>query len=153
MSVFPTPDESKLILYARYHFMVHDIAGDSLLYHYAFGPGAGYLAITPNGRYAFFTNPSTPIEEQGATYDTVFDIEANNVVGNMETDQFLDTLVRLYFGVGPMVVTPDNRWLVAHNGPFPSQLLLFDLEKMEMVDFHHYGDNHCFTGLTVQQWR
>ena len=147
--IIPTPDESKLLAHQRYFFQVYDARTDSILFEDAYWPGVGYLAMTPNGRLAFYTNPSTPWWEKGTTHVTVFDIEANRILTTMGTDAFLDTLEPLTFGVGRMVVTPDMRWLVAQYGPAAHQLLLFDLRTMEMVYFHAFH-GHGMINTTVQ---
>jgi len=148
-----TPDGRKLIQYLRFGFRVFDLFGDSTLFEEWFSPGEGFLAMTPNGRYAFYSNPSTPLGGIGTTSFKVFDIRNNRVLLEAETDSFARAHGSPYglgFGVGRMAVTPDNRWLFAHNTYPGSQYLLFDIAKMRLVDFHRFGDNHWFSNPAVQ---
>jgi len=151
MHVRLTPAQDKLIFYARYHFGVYDVAADSTIMDIQLWPGKGNLGMTLDGKYAFFSNPSTPFLEQGTTDLYVFDIEANQIADTIVIDDFLDSIgARATYGVGRMAFTPDGRWMVAHNAQEPFELYLFDLQKMALVDFHRFSNN-WFSNITVQQ--
>jgi len=152
--MIPTPDSNKLLLCLLWHFLSYDIARDSVLFDITVWPGLGYLGMTPDGRYGFFGNPSTPFGELGTTDLYVFDVRANRICDTMHIDHILDSLQVWAAGVGEMVVTPDNRWLVAIDAPLgPHVLILYDLFKREAVYLHDFGANHWFGNITVQQMR
>jgi len=152
--VRPTPDGSKLLLNLLWHFVVYDIAGDTILTDIELWPGQGNLEITPDGKYAFFSNPSTMLGERGTTDLYVFDVLVNSVVDTLDLDVLGDSISLFIFGIGEMAVTPDGRWLAAHDSPSGTDLFLYDLSLPEAVFHHDFGSNHCFLGISTvkQEW-
>jgi len=154
MHIAPTPDGSKLLLYLRYFLAVYDIALDSLVFNVGYYPGAGYLGMTVDGRYGFFSNPTTQLWEMGTTDLYVFDVVANQISDTIVIDDYLDSLgYGVGWGIGRMIFTPDGRWMIATNAYEPAQVFLFDLATMSFADFHEFGNNHWFGGIGVQQMK
>ena len=159
--VVPSLDESKWFLYLQFNtfthaFEVYDVLEDSIIFREFLSPGYGQIAITPNGKYVFYTNAC-----RDGTYFpqvlgfTVFDVDANRVDHVVSDNDF-------FTGsnwIGPplsMAVTPDSRWLVMLGGCSIAQgvLYLYDIQRGQLVhrEFDEGGWN-IFTGLTVQNAR
>lgn len=152
--VVPTPREDRLILYLYRHFSSYDMVGDSILFDAFVWPGVGQLAMTLNGRYAFFGNPSSQHMERGTTDLFVFDVYANSICDTIHIEDLLDSLGIYSPGVGQMVVTPDNRWLVAVEASgWTSLLILYDLSRREAVYLCDFSANYEFSGISVQHRR
>jgi hypothetical protein len=122
--VIPTPDESKLLLYKNvgsgtFAFEVYEKALDSIIFRDLFRPGYGTLAMTPDGRYAFYTSPGSIL--MGA-YPLlgfkVFDIRANAIDTVIEDPDFFGNREYPYWLAPPttLAVTPDSRWLGSVGG-------------------------------------
>ncbi len=156
MQLVPTPDESKWLLYLIsggdiYAFEVYDVQADSIVFAQDFCGGPGQIAIMPNGKYAFYGNPAS-FHSPGSSDLMVFDIESNRIDEVVNTEAFIDSLTPYYFPVGSMVVTPDNRWLIAQDGVTAHSVLLYDIEQRELVDYHTLGFSNVELGnLTVQK--
>jgi len=109
--------------------------------------------MTPDGRYAFYGNPGTlspgPLPDSSFT---VFDIEANAIDREVPIQRRINGVEAPWpYAIGEMVVTPDNRWLVATDGVGAHQLLLYDLRKQRWADYHDFGShNVALARLTVQ---
>jgi hypothetical protein len=154
VQVEPTPREDRLIFKLYRHLLSYDMVGDSILYDVFFLPGQGRLALTPNGRYAFFSNPSTQHMEPGTTDLFVFDVRANSICDTIHIKDILDSLGIYTPGVGRMVVTPDNRWLVAVGASgWTSLLILYDLSRREAVYLRDFGANCEFLIMSLQHRR
>ncbi|MEW5994237.1 MAG: hypothetical protein AB1744_07565 [Candidatus Zixiibacteriota bacterium] len=156
--VVPSPDESKWFLYWRLGtwtsaFEAYDVLKDSVIFREILVPGYGQIAITPNGKYVFYTNAC-----RDGTYFpqvlgfTVFDVDANKVDRLVSDNDFFTGTN----WIGPplsMVVTPDGCWLVMLGGCTIAQgvLYLYDIQKRELVhrEFDEGGWN-VFTNLSVQ---
>jgi hypothetical protein len=152
--VIPTPDNTRLLAYLLHRFVVYDICQDSVVHETAVWPGTGQLAMTPDGTYGFFSNPSTPLGELGTADVYAFDVQANRICDTFHIDDLLDSLQVITMGVGQMVVTPDGRWLVALDAPFgPHVLILYDLSRGEAVYLHDFGLNYDLGGISVQQMK
>ena len=152
LKIAPMSHDTRLLAYLLHRFVVYDTLLDSILFEAGIWPGQGSLAMTPNGRHAFFSNPTTTHGEPGTNDVYVFDTRANRVCDTFHIDEMIDSLGILMPGVGNMVVTPDNRWLVAHDSGFgPNVLILYDLTLGEAVYMHDFGNNHWFMNLSVQQ--
>jgi DNA-binding beta-propeller fold protein YncE len=154
--VVPTPDEKKLLLLVYgplfpIAFAVYDIAADSIVHEHGVYGGTHYIAVTPDGRYAFHGNPSGSPDGYGRSEIVVFDIPANRVDRVVRTDFFIDSVTPPIFEVGSMAITPDGRWLAALTAPAPYALLLFDIQQMSPVDYWIPDPaNKWFRPLSVQ---
>ena len=158
MQIVPTVDESRWLLYLiagtyLYAFEVYDVLADSIVFAQGLSPGVGKIAIMPNGKYAFYGNPGSILMGPPAPSEfTVFDIKNNRIDEVVNTEAFIDSLTPYYFPVGSMVVTPDNRWLIAQDAVPPHSVLLYDIENRELVDYHTLGLSNVELGnLTVQK--
>ena len=148
--VMPNGSLLLLCISANSAAYLYDPATDSLV---TLGDEAwygSYLTMTPDGRYLF---PSTPYNPMGPGLTTldVFDLSANEPAYSIDIKSHLDPLgEQLLVGVGRMAVTPDGRWLVAHGALSSAQIMLFDLEKKDIVDYRNLGWNHEFLNIAVQ---
>jgi len=64
IGVIPSYDEERWFVYLygagfRSFFKVYDVETDSIIFSEFITPGAGYMALTPDGKYLFYTNPGT----------------------------------------------------------------------------------------------
>jgi hypothetical protein len=120
--VIPTPDESKLLLYKNmgsgvFAFEVFEKASDSIIFRDIFTPGYGTLAMTPDGRYAFYTSPGSIFMESPPLLGfKVFDIRANAIDTVIEDPDFFREISDdgQGFWMAPpalLAVSPDSRWL------------------------------------------
>jgi hypothetical protein len=159
--VVPSIDETKWFLYLNVPsiwtcaFQVYDVAMDTVIFREVLVPGAGDVAITPDGHTAFYTNPGRSITDPIAPPGfTIFDVDANMIDTVVEDIEFF-TGSTWMASPNQIVVTPDGRWLVILGGSLAQFVLyLFDIEKGELVfreDFN-FGDGggHVFTNLSVQ---
>lgn len=158
--VVPSTDQTTWFLYHHlpstfvYAFEVYDVALDSVLFSEVLVPGAGEIAITPDGRYAFYSNPGTLLIGPPAPSEfTIFDIRNNSVDEVVETSHVIDSLTPHMFLVGSMAVTPDGKWLVLLDALPSHQLLLYDLERRSFVDYKFLGNDKDLMNLTVQYAR
>lgn len=158
--VVPTIDESKWLLYMNLPglytsaFEVYDVSLDSIVFSEVLVPGAGEIAITPDGRYAIYGNPGTIMMGPPPPSEfTIFDIQANTIESRVQTIHVVDSLTPEFFPVGSMAVTPDGKWLVILNALAPHRLLLYDIERRAFEDYIFTGNNKFFMNLTVQNAR
>ncbi len=152
----PSVDERKLMLYARYDtflfaFEVYDRLLDSTVFQDVLVPGFGQVEITPDGRFAIYTNPgrsgTDPLPP--GTF-TIYDVETNTI---------LDTVSTLEYELPPCIcapnmaaISPGGRWLIVIAGIqlAPQVLYLYDLEHDSLVHYHDFG-TVVLTNPTVQQ--
>ena len=156
--VIPTPDESKWLIYARLYplytwaFIVYEPASDSVIFMEILAPGAGYVAMTPDGQYAFYGNPGTISFGPRPTGDfRVFDVQANAIDRIVSTEGFIDSLTPYLYPVGEMVLTPDGKWLVGIDKPGGFQLFLYGLDSQVFEDYESFVNNNMeLAYLTAQ---
>ena len=65
LKILPMSHDSRLLAYLLHRFVVYDTLLDSILFEADIWPGQGSLAMTPDGQFAFFSNPTTPQGEPG----------------------------------------------------------------------------------------
>ncbi len=124
----PSPDETRFYIINRYSystcediFSIYDIVGDSMLYEQLLpsGMGLGDLALSPDGRYAFFSNPGAYIIDPGCpppdSFITVFDTETFNVCDRICTKAVYgdNTEVDSFSLAREIVISPDGKWLMS----------------------------------------
>ena len=78
-------DQEKWFLYLRcgefcYFFEAYDAETNSIIFSEFITPGTGYMALTPDGKYLFYTNPGTLLFGLPPLSSfTAFDVEANDI--------------------------------------------------------------------------
>ncbi|MBN1211104.1 MAG: hypothetical protein JXA92_00875 [candidate division Zixibacteria bacterium] len=159
VQVIPSIDETKLFLYIGIRtwlsaFEVYDILEDSIIFRDYLVPGYGHMAISPNGKYVFYTNPGRSGTDPSHLFGfIIFDVEANQI-DRVVVDTNFFTGPNWGAPPGLPVVTPDSRWLVMLGGILNYGILyLYDIQTGELVhreDWGGYGA-HLFTpSLAVQ---
>ena len=157
-SVVPSRDESRWFVYRRlpplwtYAFEVYDVLLDSIIFREVLVPGAGRIAITPNGEYVFYTNPGRSATDPPVPPAfTIFDVSANAIDRVVEDiDFFSDSTWVAHPNC--MAVSPDGRWLAILGGSLALRVLyLYDIQEGELVFREDWGGSgHVFTNLSVQ---
>lgn len=141
--VVPTPNEELLFTYNHGPssvLSVYDVAADSVLWADSLVPGGGMVTVTADGQYAFYNNPGGLIGPPSDFRLRVFDITARELVAEIPTGtEFDDSLPLMYLPTDRMEVSPDGRWLVLLDGESRVNMLLFDIEIMEFVDYVLFG--------------
>lgn len=157
--VVPSIDQRKLFCYVHYGlwtygFEVYDVLLDSIVFRDVLVPGAGQIAITPDGRYAVYTNPgiSGTDPPPPGTF-TIYDIQANNIYDSVSTIDYVHP--PCICAANTMAVTPDGKWLVTLGGIQLSQqvLYLYDLQREDLVDYVDLGRGVVLTNTSVQKVR
>ena len=152
----PSIDETKLFLYRgvglwTWDFLVYDVLEDLIIFQQTLVPGAGRMALTPDGQKLFITNPGAGLNDPWVEPGfEIYNVNSNTV----------DTLIedREYFSVNNwfahpnhIVVTPDGRWLVILGGsPFRFALIVYDIEKGELIFKKYIG--HFVSDPSTQLW-
>ena len=161
VQVLPSIDESKLFLYVGVRtwlsvFEVYNILADSIIFRDYLVPGYGHMAISPDGKYVFYTNPGRtgtdpPTQLPGFK---IFNIKTNQIERMVVDTNFCSDSDWVAFPNIP-VVTPDNRWLVMLGGSMALRVLyLYDIEACEFVYREEWGGyHHIFTNIVVQYFR
>lgn len=138
--ILTTPDESKWILYATLgsyssSFAVFDVDADSLIFAHPHSPGDGDIAITPDGKQAFFTNPGNLGSMPGDFQITVFSVESNQIDRVISTMQYFDTTKSPYLQIRSLIVTPDGRSLIGLEEFSLPSFLRYDLQEERFVNW------------------
>ena len=160
--VIPSVDESKLILFLSVAawtsaFEVYDVETDSIVYRQFLTPGYGKIAISPDGKYAFFNHTDLagtgPPPEWPPSF-SIFDLERNAVdrVVDVGTPYIADS--GWFAAPNSMIATPDSRWLVILGGAMSQEVVyLYDLKGHQLICRQTWDDgSHSFTPLSVQSW-
>jgi hypothetical protein len=136
----PSPDENKWFLYLRFGtdiaaLEVFDLDRDSIIFSEGISPGQGDLALTPDGRYLFYSNLGTMISGPSPSNFKIFDVDHNQVLATISTrdlvDQNGDSVI--YLPLGDLEVSPDGRLLVGVGGPYRETFVVFDIERMKFT--------------------
>jgi len=120
VKVMPSHDESKWFLFRRSgypnitFFDVYDVQADSIIFRDWLIPTSSSMALTPDGRYVFYTVPDTPSDgdPEAPSFFTVFDVEKNRIRMLISTVGFIDGFNPIYMPVGGLAMTPDGQWLI-----------------------------------------
>jgi DNA-binding beta-propeller fold protein YncE len=154
----PSVDETKLFLYLHrygfnHHFAVYEIASDSLIFTEYLWPGFGKLAVTPDSRYVFYTNPGTMLgPTPGPPWITVFDVERNMIDRHITTAGLLDEPYQYGMPLGEVCITPDGRWLVALPAKSFPFVFAVDVHRMNVSSNVKLG-HYLLEGLACQNGR
>jgi len=152
--VVPTLDETKWLLYLKlgenfFLFAVYDTYTDSLVFTQTIQPGYGHLRLSPDGRYAFYTNPGDGFVSEGPPWITIYDVRKNEIHKRISTAGLLDEPYQYGMPLDQICVTPDGRWLVAL--PVMSFPFVFtvDLHTMTITKYLRLG-HWLVRGLACQ---
>ncbi|MFH1686423.1 MAG: hypothetical protein ABIE70_02750 [bacterium] len=154
VQVLPTPDQSKWLLYkgggGSGGFLAYDALQNSVIFQHDLCPGLGEIVMTPDGRWAFYTNPGGGFYPLGESIIRMFDIENNRVVEEIVTNAHGDSTAPAHCPIQQMVVTPDGRYLVGLDYPGYNQLICYDITNRTLTDYRYFGANANISNLTVQ---
>jgi hypothetical protein len=130
-------------------FAVYDTYTDSLVFTQTIQPGYGHLRLSPDGRYAFYTNPGDGFTSSGPPWITVYDVEKNEIHKIICTAGLLDEPDHYGVPLDEICITPDGRWLVAL--PVRSYPFIFtvDMHTMTITKYLRLG-HWSVTGLACQ---
>ena len=155
--VIPSMDESKWFLYLTVQtwisaFVVYDVFKDSIIFREVLTPGYGHIAISPDGKHAFYTNPGrSSTDPLAPPAFTVFDI-VSNAIDTVVSD--IDFFSDSTWVAHPnwLAVTPDSRWLAILGGSLALRVLyLYDIQKGQLVHREDWGGSgHVFSNISVQ---
>ncbi len=153
----PSLDETKWFIYffmgqCFSAFAVYDVHSDSLIYFVPLWPGLGELAVAPDGRTVYYTNPG-PIFDIGccrapsAIY--AYDI-ASNTSREISTLGVVPPPLDRWLPMGELAITPDNKYLVsAHYGGF-EYLITLDISRERFIKYVDIGQPRLIYSLTCQ---
>lgn len=152
--IVPSPDEIKWYLYqATYghqRFAVYDVAADSIIFSEILWPGSGDMAVTPNGKYVFYTNPGNMVWGPGDYDLRVYDVTNNEAGERVSTYGVIagseDQGVLLDF----LCTTPDNRWLVMLCSEYPYASITVDTWTMAIVRYRCPEGSRWLEGISCQ---
>lgn len=159
--VLPSPDQSKWFLYVQFPvelpvvpvFEIYDVGTDSIIFVDTLHAGYGDMELTPDGKYAFCTEPGDPRFTGDPPFTiTVFDVERN------ELHKIIDTRVTevpgdpdFYgFNVGKISITPDGRWLIGGMARHGDYLVALDVHLMELVKYVQVENSSSLLYTTCQ---
>ena len=156
--MIPSLDEDKWFIYSHVGtclsaFEVYDPALDSIIFTQLLSPGLGDIALTPDGRYVFYTNADYPISYciTPPPVIHVHDVHSNEPLPPISLAGAADSLFPSGVAPNSIEITPDGRWLVGLDDYY-FFLVAVDLETMEVVR-HHVMDgtwNVSLFGLWCQ---
>jgi DNA-binding beta-propeller fold protein YncE len=155
--ILPSPDESKLFLYSVVAswvsaFEVYDVANDSIIFSHLLSPGAGSIAMTPDGNYVFYTWPGRTATDPPADFSFfIFDVAANDIDTIIKDPEFFSDST--WFGYPKLVSTsPDGKWLGIVGGQHINiSFYTFDIVRKELKYRRGPGGSLLeLSNLTVQ---
>ncbi|UCC45651.1 MAG: hypothetical protein JSU65_06955 [Candidatus Zixiibacteriota bacterium] len=118
-------------------FEVYDVSADSIIFADDLVPGNGRIAVSPDGRYVFYTNvgPFLDIGQPDPPYTiTVYDTETNQRVKEIRTvGVFGNDTLETEMAVFEVCCTPDGRWLVGIDNALTFGIITVDLETLEVA--------------------
>ena len=151
--IVPSPDETKWFLYMATYthqlFAVYDVEADSIIFSEAMWPGNGDLAVTPNGKYVFYTNPGNMFEGPGDADVSIYNASTNQAEDRVTTTGLFEYPYDGGIPVGQMAVTPDGRWLVAVGSDYPFMIRM-DLASHQITGYHWFKGGNWIEGISCQ---
>jgi hypothetical protein len=151
IDIEPSHDDRLWLLLERsgsfdYWFEVYDPEADSVIFREYMTPGWGEIDISPDGRYAFYTNPGDligwPIPPPTIT---CYDILNNRIHKVISTENLIS------MPISSIAITPDGRWLVGNNHLGYKFLVTMDMRKMEFVKYDSLSGLRFLHSLVIQQ--
>jgi hypothetical protein len=150
--IAPSIDEGKWFLLLQFgtfdfYFAVYDLKQDSIIFRQYLTPGSGDIELTPDGKYAFFTNPGTLLAgPTPSPFVTVFDVDKNQVIDTIVTP----SPVNNYMFPENLAITPDSRKLVAEGAPGQGEFVVIDVPKMSVIEYYYLGNQVDIWDVTCQ---
>ncbi len=139
--IIPSVDETKWLLYRKlrhdvFAFEVYDVGIDSLVFSHVFGPGYGDMAMTPDGRYVFYTSPGTLNSDMPPKVEIyVFDIETMRLIDGIPTS----SPIQNGLPVGQLAMTPDGKRLLALGSRGTGQFITVSTAQLAQDEFYYLG--------------
>jgi DNA-binding beta-propeller fold protein YncE len=142
VEVIPSHDESRWYLYlyhgnSIFEFRVVSLVNDSIIFSDVFSPGSGWMEISPDGRYVFYTYPGgmigpSPTRKSISVYDTY----SNEIVKLIPGD-FIDSLgdTSTFYYPAELAITPDGRNLIAMQRDGVGNFLVINVPKLEVEKY------------------
>jgi len=163
-SVVPSLDEKKYFIISEYdmwfnHFEVYDLVLDSVIFREWIWNGYNYLELSPDGKYAFYTEGGNEFDVNGSNYFTIYDIERNRIKMKVSTVGVKDGINPEFMALGQMAITPDGKWLVIGESIDCAAFIRFNMTTMQIDDyiqgeineFGIYMEGYsCFTCQIIQ---
>lgn len=142
IEVIPSSDERRWYLYL-YHgnfvfeFRVYDVINDSVQFSEFFSPGSGWMEISPDGRYVFYTYPGGMIGPPSTRKSiSVYDTYKNEIAKLIRGD-FIDSLgdTSIFYYPAELAITPDGRSLIAVQRDGVGNFLVINVAKLEVEKY------------------
>ncbi|MGH8014722.1 MAG: hypothetical protein ACREBV_00845 [Candidatus Zixiibacteriota bacterium] len=150
-------DESRIFYYLQtapdiHYFAVYSITLDSIVFAEEQIPGFGRIAISPDSRFAFYTNPGQALSfNLGPGWISVFDICGNELLTRITSKGVLASPYENGLPINEVSVTPDNNWLVALPLNFgQGAVFTVSLRKLEITKHIEKVGNRNVQGLSIQ---
>ena len=140
--VVPSIDERRLFLLLRFDtfgflFEVYDVDQDSVIFRQILAPGSGDIELTPDGRYAFYTNPGTLLDgPPPSVFVTVFDLEKNIVMDSIVTP----SPVHGHMIPSILAISPDGKQLIAGSARGQGSFSVIDAQAMVVLQHFYLGN-------------
>ncbi|MBD3402965.1 hypothetical protein GF420_08715, partial [candidate division GN15 bacterium] len=123
LRVVPLQDESIWLVYQKlqtgpfdYRLELYDPLLDSVLWSQFLSPGHGDAVLTPDGRFAYVTNPGTILHGPPPPKEIYrIDLETGQLDATISTAAIPGPDGNRAVVIGRIAITPDGRWLVGNN--------------------------------------
>jgi len=159
-NVIPSPDETLMFVYCDSGhcidaFGVFSLESDSMIFWRTFMPGLGDLAMTPDGRHVFYSNPGPLIDFGECPLQTIsffrYDVSSNDVT-EINTNSIFEDLDIPLLWVDGIEITPDGNWLVANQMAGSGILFALELGTGRFAHYVNLGGDYgrIIQGLTCQ---
>jgi len=153
--IIPSNDEAHWYLYLSlgnyyYEFAVYNVFADSIIFSDIFSPGSGYMEMSPDGRYVFYTYPGgmigpPPTRRSLSVYDT-YKNEIAKVIPGKFVNGVGDTSL---YRPAELAVTPDGRNLISVQKDGVGRFLIINAKTLE-VERYFESNNVEFIFLAIQ---
>jgi len=156
-TVVPILDATRLLIYFKHEifvssFAVYDISDDAIIFQDVQTPGAGIIVVTPDERFAFYSNPGTlqisPTPPPSAF--TCYDISANSIHATISTLGVVNGNDSLFLPIGDLAITADGQRLVGAAPDGFDVLVSLDIPRLQIVDYYELGGPRLLHYLSCQ---
>jgi hypothetical protein len=136
--VKPSMDQTKWFLYCNgggaSAFKVYDVSADSIIFQQSLYPGYGEFAVSPDGKYVFYTNPGRTGTDVPKLEFTIFDVKANQVSKVVTDTAIFSDSGKWVAPPNLVAVTPDSRCLTILGGNMSVYMLfLYDIQTQQLI--------------------